>query len=111
MIIEKVLNNNVIVSIDPSSKKEVILMGCGIAFKKKIGQVSETAVPCDENTKTACSSTHVFTHRCSFCPLPLSGVTKPVRARHVRLVIEENGTQWGASLWRFEVRGFKQFMA
>lgn len=40
----------------------------------------------------------------------LYGGTKPMRARHVRLVIEENGTQWGASLWRFEVRGFKQFM-
>ncbi|MGL5354500.1 MAG: BglG family transcription antiterminator LicT [Clostridium sp.] len=41
MIIEKVLNNNVIVSIDPKSKKEIILMGCGIAFKKKIGQEIE----------------------------------------------------------------------
>lgn len=41
MIIEKVLNNNVIVSIDPNSKKEIILMGCGIAFKKKVGQEVE----------------------------------------------------------------------
>lgn len=41
MIIEKVLNNNVIVSVDPKSKKEIILMGCGIAFKKKIGQEVE----------------------------------------------------------------------
>lgn len=41
MIIEKVLNNNVIVSIDPKSKKEIILMGCGIAFKKKVGQEIE----------------------------------------------------------------------
>ncbi|MPQ43585.1 BglG family transcription antiterminator LicT [Clostridium tarantellae] len=38
MIIEKILNNNVVVSIDPKSKKEVILMGCGIAFKKQVGQ-------------------------------------------------------------------------
>ncbi|MBB6622644.1 BglG family transcription antiterminator LicT [Clostridium gasigenes] len=41
MIIEKVLNNNVIVAIDPKSKKEIILMGCGIAFKKKVGQEIE----------------------------------------------------------------------
>lgn len=38
MIIEKVLNNNVVVSIDPKTKKEIILLGCGIAFNKKIGQ-------------------------------------------------------------------------
>ena len=38
MIIEKVLNNNVVASIDPKTKKEVILLGCGIAFNKKIGQ-------------------------------------------------------------------------
>lgn len=38
MIIEKILNNNVVVSIDTRTKKEIILMGCGIAFKKKIGQ-------------------------------------------------------------------------
>ncbi|MGL5245517.1 MAG: CAT RNA binding domain-containing protein, partial [Sarcina sp.] len=36
MMIEKILNNNVVVSIDPKSKKEVILMGCGIAFKKQV---------------------------------------------------------------------------
>lgn len=41
MVIEKILNNNVIVAIDPKSKKEIILMGCGIAFKKKIGQEVE----------------------------------------------------------------------
>ncbi|MGL5086774.1 MAG: PRD domain-containing protein, partial [Clostridium sp.] len=41
MIIEKVLNNNVIVAIEPKSKKEIILMGCGIAFKKKVGQEIE----------------------------------------------------------------------
>lgn len=39
MIVEKVLNNNVVVSIDPISKKEVILMGSGIAFNKKCGQL------------------------------------------------------------------------
>ena len=38
MIVEKVLNNNVVVSIDPKTKKEVILMGSGIAFNKKPGQ-------------------------------------------------------------------------
>lgn len=38
MIVEKILNNNVVVSIDPKTKKEVILMGCGIAFRKKVGQ-------------------------------------------------------------------------
>lgn len=37
MIISKVLNNNLVLSHDPNTKKEVILMGCGIAFKKKIG--------------------------------------------------------------------------
>lgn len=41
MIIEKVLNTNVVVSIDPKSGKEMILMGCGIAFKKKVGQEVE----------------------------------------------------------------------
>ena len=38
MIIEKVLNNNVVVSIDPKTKKEIILLGSGIAFNRKIGQ-------------------------------------------------------------------------
>lgn len=38
MIVEKVLNNNVVVSIDPKLNKEVILMGNGIAFNKKVGQ-------------------------------------------------------------------------
>lgn len=42
MKIEKILNNNVILSIDPKTKKEVILMGCGIAFGKKIGEIVET---------------------------------------------------------------------
>jgi beta-glucoside operon transcriptional antiterminator len=38
MIIEKILNNNVVASIDPKTDKEVILMGSGIGFNKKIGQ-------------------------------------------------------------------------
>ena len=38
MIVEKVLNNNVVVSIEPKTRKEIILMGQGIAFGKKIGQ-------------------------------------------------------------------------
>ena len=37
MVVEKVLNNNVVISIDPKTRKEVILMGCGIAFNKKVG--------------------------------------------------------------------------
>ena len=41
MIVEKILNNNVILSIDPKTKKEVIIMGAGIAFKKKVGQEIE----------------------------------------------------------------------
>lgn len=39
MIVEKVLNNNVVVSRDPITQKEVILMGSGIAFAKKPGQL------------------------------------------------------------------------
>lgn len=38
MIIQKILNNNVVVAIDENIKKEVIVMGCGIAFNKKPGQ-------------------------------------------------------------------------
>lgn len=38
MIIEKVLNNNVVITIDKKTQKEVIIMGCGIAFNKKAGQ-------------------------------------------------------------------------
>ena len=55
MIVEKVLNNNVVVSIDPKTKKEVILMGSGIAFNKKPGQqidekkIEKTLVVDDEN--------------------------------------------------------------
>lgn len=43
MIVEKVLNNNVVVSLDPNTKKEVILMGSGIAFNKKVGQEVDTS--------------------------------------------------------------------
>jgi len=42
MIVEKILNNNLVVSIDPKTNKEVILMGSGLAFKKKVGQEVET---------------------------------------------------------------------
>ena len=55
MIVEKVLNNNVVVSIDPTNKKEVILMGSGIAFNKKPGQlidarrIEKTFIVDDEN--------------------------------------------------------------
>lgn len=38
MIVEKILNNNVVVSIDPNTKKEVIIMGSGIAFNRGVGQ-------------------------------------------------------------------------
>lgn len=38
MIIEKVLNNNVVISIDSKTKKEIILLGSGIAFNRKVGQ-------------------------------------------------------------------------
>ncbi|MGL4772378.1 MAG: BglG family transcription antiterminator LicT [Clostridium sp.] len=41
MIIQKVLNNNVVITIDPKTNKEVILMGCGIAFTKKAGDKVE----------------------------------------------------------------------
>ncbi|MBM6861464.1 PRD domain-containing protein, partial [Clostridium saudiense] len=37
--------NNVVVSIDPKTKKEIILLGSGIAFNRKIGQeVDETKI-------------------------------------------------------------------
>ena len=51
MIVEKVLNNNVVVSIDPKTKKEVILMGSGIAFNKKPGQQIDRK----KNRKDICS--------------------------------------------------------
>lgn len=38
MIIKKVLNNNVVVSVN-DEKKEIIVMGCGIAFQKKSGDI------------------------------------------------------------------------
>lgn len=36
MIIKQIFNNNVILAVD-SSKNEVVALGCGIAFKKKVG--------------------------------------------------------------------------
>ncbi|MGL5617238.1 MAG: BglG family transcription antiterminator LicT [Sarcina sp.] len=42
MKIEKILNNNVILSTDPKTKKEIILMGCGIAFGKKNGEIIDS---------------------------------------------------------------------
>lgn len=41
MVIQKILNNNVVISIDESTNKEIILMGCGIAFTKKPGDLVE----------------------------------------------------------------------
>lgn len=41
MIIEKILNNNVVITVDPKTRGEKILMGNGLAFKKKIGQEVE----------------------------------------------------------------------
>ncbi|VYU22085.1 PRD domain-containing protein [Clostridium tertium] len=41
MIVEKVLNNNVVISVDPNTKKEVIIMGSGIAFNRRVGQEIE----------------------------------------------------------------------
>lgn len=38
MIITKILNNNVITTIDENTKLEKVVMGRGIAFKKKIGE-------------------------------------------------------------------------
>jgi beta-glucoside operon transcriptional antiterminator len=37
MIIKKIFNNNAVVAKD-SSNREIVVMGCGIAFKKKIGE-------------------------------------------------------------------------
>ncbi|GFZ32862.1 transcriptional regulator [Clostridium zeae] len=41
MIIEKILNNNVVITVDPKTRREKILMGSGLAFKKKVGQEIE----------------------------------------------------------------------
>lgn len=38
MLIKKILNNNVILS-ENTAKQEIVAMGCGIAFKKKVGEV------------------------------------------------------------------------
>ncbi|MHC1685616.1 MAG: BglG family transcription antiterminator LicT [Clostridiaceae bacterium] len=37
MIIEKVLNNNVVTTVDPKTRKEMVIMGSGLAFKRKVG--------------------------------------------------------------------------
>ena len=36
MVIDKILNNNVVISKN-AANEEIIYMGCGLAFKKKIG--------------------------------------------------------------------------
>ncbi|MDD3224712.1 MAG: CAT RNA binding domain-containing protein, partial [Clostridium sp.] len=41
MIIKKILNNNVITTIDENSKQEKVVMGRGIAFKKSPGDYIE----------------------------------------------------------------------
>ena len=41
MTVKKVYNNNVILAFENSSKKEVILTGCGIGFKKKPNDIVE----------------------------------------------------------------------
>lgn len=43
-VIKKILNNNVVLSNDLKLKKEIILMGCGLAFKKKIGDVADSSL-------------------------------------------------------------------
>lgn len=39
MIIAKILNNNVIITIDENTKREKVVMGRGLAFKKKVGEL------------------------------------------------------------------------
>lgn len=39
MIISKILNNNVITTIDENTKLEKVVMGRGLAFKKKVGEL------------------------------------------------------------------------
>ena len=44
MMIKKVLNNNVIIT-ENKEGREVVAMGCGLAFKKKVGdEVAAEAV-------------------------------------------------------------------
>lgn len=38
MIIEKILNNNVVTTIDFNTRKEKVVMGKGVGFKKKVGE-------------------------------------------------------------------------
>lgn len=42
MIIAKVLNNNIAVAVDDEGR-DVIVMGCGVAFKKRRGDVVDEA--------------------------------------------------------------------
>lgn len=41
MIIQKIYNNNVVLVIDESINKELVLTGCGIGFQQKIGQIAD----------------------------------------------------------------------
>ena len=38
MVIKKIYNNNIVLVMDKESKKELVLIGCGIGFQRKIGQ-------------------------------------------------------------------------
>lgn len=55
MIITKILNNNVIISVN-EKREEIIVIGCGIAFKKKVGDIVEESLVekifISEDTKT-----------------------------------------------------------
>ncbi|RXE97039.1 hypothetical protein EG866_12115 [Enterococcus faecalis] len=46
MIIHKILNNNVVITLD-DDKREQIVMGKGIAFKKRIGDWRSFMLPND----------------------------------------------------------------
>ena len=39
MIIKRILNNNVVTTIDEKSKREKVIMGRGIAFQKRNGDM------------------------------------------------------------------------
>lgn len=41
MIIQKIYNNNVVLAIDNKTNKELVLTGCGLGFKKKVGEKVE----------------------------------------------------------------------
>ncbi|MCH1961090.1 BglG family transcription antiterminator LicT [Romboutsia hominis] len=38
MLIQKIYNNNVVLVVDDETNKELVLTGCGIGFKKKVGE-------------------------------------------------------------------------